>query len=261
MATPLSVRAFEYHLAVYRRVWRGTVVTAVLGPAFFLAAIGLGIGALISDNGTATGLIAEYGYAAFLAPGLLAATAVQVAGGEATWPVLAGVKWSGSYKAQAATPLSPLHIALGHQLYLWFRALLTSGLLFLVMLAFGTVESWWGIFAIPAAALCGAAFSGPVAAFAITRTTEYSFSQIQRFVVMPMFLFAGTFFPISQLPGWLQVVARVTPLWHGVELCRSLTLGIPEPLEVTVNVAYLLVWAVGGALVACRITYPRRLAT
>jgi lipooligosaccharide transport system permease protein len=260
MATPLAVRAFEYHLAVYRRVWRGSVVTALLGPAFFLAAIGLGIGALISDNGTATGLIAEYGYAAFLAPGLLASTAVQVAGGEATWPVLGGVMWTGSYKAQSATPLSPGHIAFGHQLYLWFRALLTSALLFVVLLAFGTIESWTGIFAIPAAALCGAAFAAPVAAYAITREREYSFSILQRFVVVPMFLFAGTFFPISQLPGWLQVVARVTPMWHGVELCRSLTLGIAEPVQVLVNVAYLFAWAAVGTFVACRVTYPRRLA-
>jgi lipooligosaccharide transport system permease protein len=260
MSTPLAVRAFEYHLTLYRRVWRGSVVTAVLGPALFLAAIGLGIGALIADNGTATGLIGEYGYAAFIAPGLLASTAVQVAGGEATWPVLGAVKWTGSYKAQAATPLSPSHIALGHQLYLWFRALLTSALLFVVLLAFGTVESWQGILAVPAAALCGAAFAGPVAAFAITRESEYSFSAIQRFVVVPMFLFAGTFFPIDQLPGWMQVVARLTPMWHGVELCRSLTLGIAEPAEAAVHVAYLLAWALAGVAVAARVTYPRRLA-
>jgi lipooligosaccharide transport system permease protein len=260
MATPLAVRAFEYHLAVYRRVWRGSVVTAVVTPVLFLAAIGFGLGQLVDQGDSATGLIAQVGYAAFLAPGLLAATAMQVAGGEATWPVMGAFKWAGSYKAQAATPLGPVHIALGHQLYLWFRALLTSALLFVVIVAFGAVESWWGLLAVPAATLTGAAFAAPVAAYAITRDSEISFSAIQRFVVVPMFLFAGTFFPIDQLPGWMQVVARVTPLWHGVELCRGLCLGLVDLTAALVHVAYLLVWAAAGVAVACFVTYPRRLA-
>jgi lipooligosaccharide transport system permease protein len=260
MATPLAVRAFEYHLLVYRRVWRGSFVTALLSPALFLAAIGLGLGQLVDDGGEASGLIAEFGYAAFLAPGLLAATAMQVGGGEATWPVMGCLKWAGTYKAQAATPLSPTHIAVGHQLYLWFRSLLTSVLLFVVIVAFGTVESWWGVLAVPAAALCGAAFTGPVAAFAVTREREISFSAIQRFVVVPMFLFAGTFFPVDQLPGWMQPVAYVTPLFHGVELCRGLCLGTIELLPAIGHTAYLLAWAVAGVAVAGLVTYPRRLA-
>jgi lipooligosaccharide transport system permease protein len=260
VATPLAVRALEYHLLVYRRVWRGSIVTALLTPTLFLAAIGVGLGQLVDDGGSATGLIARFGYTAFLAPGLLAATAMQVAGGEATWPVMGCFKWGGSYKAQAASPLAPFHIALGHQLYLWFRALLTSVLLFVVIVAFGAVESPWGVLAVPAAALTGAAFAGPVAAFAITRDRELSFSAIQRFVVVPMFLFAGTFFPIDQLPGWMQVVARLTPLWHGVELCRGLCLGIIGLTAALVHVGYLLAWAAAGVAVACLATYPRRLS-
>ena len=112
--------------------------------------------------------------------------------------------------------------------------------------------------AFPAAVLTGAAFAAPVMAFSATRETDKSFVVLYRFAIVPLFLFSGTFFPVTQLPGWLQVVARCTPLYQGVSLCRDLVLGRMAGFGCLGHVAYLLVMLVGGVL-AARITYRRRL--
>jgi lipooligosaccharide transport system permease protein len=137
--------------------------------------------------------------------------------------------------------------------------LVTSGAIYMIVIAaFGGVQSWLAVFALPAAVLTGMAFSTPFAAYAASIDSDSAFVAINRFVIVPMFLFSGTFFPVSRLPRGLELVAYATPLWHGVDLCRGLTLGtIGAPLAL-VHVAYLLA-LIGAGIVAARVTYSRRL--
>jgi lipooligosaccharide transport system permease protein len=134
---------------------------------------------------------------------------------------------------------------------------ITATVYLIAIAAFGAVESPLGILAIPVTVLVGLVFSAPLAAWAAHTETEASFVAIFRFVILPMFLFSGAFFPIEQLPGVLQVVAYALPLSHGVALCRQLTLGDLEPSALA-HLAYLVVFATAG-LMAAFWTYRRRL--
>jgi lipooligosaccharide transport system permease protein len=127
-----------------------------------------------------------------------------------------------------------------------------------VMAAFGTIHSAWAIFALPAGVLTGMAFGAPMAAFSATQDKDTAFSTLYRFVVIPLFLFSGTFFPISQLPRALQYLAYATPLFHGVALCRDLTLGQVHPGVDVGHAAYLGVWLAAGYIVGRR-TFAKRL--
>ncbi len=250
-----AFRSYEFWLAQYRRIWRGTIVTSVVNPVFYLAALGVGLGTLVNQSSAPPGGVS---YADFVAPGLLAAAAMQVGSAESSWPVLGSFKWTRTYLAQAATPLGPTNILAGHQLFVLSR-LLTSGAIYVVVIAaFGGFHSWLGVFALPAAMLTGMAFSTPFAAYAASVDSDSAFVAINRFLIVPMFLFSGTFFPVSRLPRGLELIAYATPLWHGVDLCRGLMLGtIGAPLAL-VHVVYLAALAAGG-LAAARITYRRRL--
>lgn len=246
------LRAFEYWAYQYRRTWRGTVVSGILTPVLFLSAMGVGLGSLVDDGGRLGG-----GYLQFLAPGLLAATAMQTAGFESMYPVLGAIKWIRTYHGMLATPLTVADVLGGHLLWVAFRVGSTSIVYVAVMALFGAAGSPWVLLAIPAATLCGMAFAAPIFAFSASRDDD-AFAALNRFVLVPMFLFSGTFFPVSQLPGALQPVAYVTPLWHGVDLCRSLALGSSTWGDAAVHVAYLGAWLVVGIVVA-RIVFTRRL--
>jgi lipooligosaccharide transport system permease protein len=177
---------------------------------------------------------------------------------EATFPVMAGIKWLKTYWAMLATPLEVTDVLYGHLLWIVTRVALASSVFLAVMALFHTVPSAWAVAAFPAAVLTGAAFAAPMMAFSATRETDKSFVVLYRFAIVPLFLFSGTFFPVAQLPGWLQVVARCTPLYQGVSLCRGLVLGRVSGWDAIGHAAYLLVMMVGGVVVA-RITYRRRL--
>jgi lipooligosaccharide transport system permease protein len=250
----LAARPLEFFFAQYRRVWRGTVVSTVVTPIIYLLAFGYGLGTLVDQS---SNLPEGVSYLDFVAPGLLAATAMQIASFESSWPVLSAIKWSRQYHAMLATPLRIPDIVLGHQAFIAFRMFITATVYLIAIAAFGAVESPLGILAIPVTVLVGLVFSAPIAAWAAHTETEASFVAIFRFVILPMFLFSGAFFPISQLPDALQVVAYVLPLSHGVALCRQLTLGDLEPSALA-HLAYLLVFASVG-LAAAFWTYRRRL--
>jgi lipooligosaccharide transport system permease protein len=247
----------EYWLLRYRRTWRGTAVTSFLNPALYLAAMGLGLGALV-DRGTGAATLGGADYLAFLAPGLLAATAMQTVSMECTWPVLGAVRWDRSYLAMSATPLRPGDLFAGHTLFVTFRLVTGMAAFLAVAAAFGAWGSWWVLAAWPAAVLCGLAHGTVVEAFAITRRNDKDFAALQRFVFVPLFLFSGVFFPVEQLPSAFTALAYVTPLWHGVELCRDLSYGTAGAGESALHVGYLLAWAAAGALLAVR-AYRRRL--
>jgi lipooligosaccharide transport system permease protein len=255
MNVAFALRSYEFWLAAYRRTWRGTVVTSVVNPIFYLGALGIGLGTLVNKASTTPGGVR---YLAFVAPGVLAATAMQVAATEASWPVLGSIKWTRGYYAMIASPLGVPDVVLGHQLWMWSRVVSSSAVYLAVIAAFGGIHSWLALLALPACLLIGAAFSAPMAAYAATRERDGAFVPIMRFGIVPMFLFSGTFFPISRLPLPLELVAYATPLWHGVDLCRGLTLGtIRWPLAL-VHVAYLSLWATVGLACALR-TYRDRL--
>jgi lipooligosaccharide transport system permease protein len=239
----------------YRRVWRGTAITSIVNPVFYLGALGIGLGTLVNkSSGNSLGV----SYIDFVAPGMLAATAMTIASGEASWPVMGSIKWTRQYFAMLATPIGTRDIVLGHQLWMTTRVASTSAVYLVVIAAFGGVNSPLGLLALPAAVLLGAAFTTPFAAYAATVESDAAFVPVNRFIVVPMFLFSGTFFPVSRLPLPLEWLAYATPLWHGVQLCRMFTLGHVHALAALGHVSYLLLFVVVGYAWALR-TYAERL--
>ncbi len=249
METPPFLRVLEGEARVYRRVWRGSVISTFLNPVLFLAAMGLGLGRLVDERSGGSGLDGLT-YLAFLAPGLLAATAMQTGAGDSSWPVMAGIKWRRTYEAILATPVGVGSLTVGHIAWVGVRLVFVSVAFVLVMAAFGAVGLWSGLAAVPAAVLTGLAFAAPMVAYTAGLKGEQGLSSMFRFGIVPLFLFSGTFFPISQLPDWLEPVAWVTPLWHGVELCRAIALGLTPTPPVWLSVAYLTAWTVGGTWLA-----------
>ena len=241
----------------YKRTWRGSLTTSFLYPVLYLAAMGVGLGSLVNAH---VHLVGGVRYLDFLAPGLLAATAMQVGGNEAMYPVMGAIKWLKTYFAMLATPLTVLDVLVGHLAWIAARLLMVSVIYLGVMAAFGTVHSALAVLAVPAAVMTGLAFAAPIAAFAASQPNDTGFTTLYRFGLIPLFLFSGTFFPISQLPGWLQVVARATPLYHGVALCRALVLGQAVLWPDVVHAAYLVALAGLGVLLAAA-SYKRRLIT
>jgi lipooligosaccharide transport system permease protein len=255
MNLALSLRVYEFWLVQYRRAWRGTVITSIINPVFYLGALGIGLGSIVNKSG---GQPLGVPYLDFVAPGLLAAAAMQIASGDSTWPVMASFRWTRQYFAMQATPLGVRDIFVGHQLYMASRVAATSAIYLAIIAAFGAVDSWLAVFTLPAVTLLGLAFSVPTAAYAATQTSEGAFVPYNRFVIVPMFLFSGTFFPVSRLPLPLEWLAYATPLWHGVDLCRELTLGNLHLLRALGHIAYLLLFVVAGYVWGQR-TYTRRL--
>ena len=201
----------------------GAIFTSFLSPVLFLTAMGLGLGAFVSPESSAA--LGGVPYLVFLAPGLLAATAMQSASLEATFPIMGGLVWSKTFHAMYATPISPRDIALGNMAWMAARLTLICSIFTLVIVLFGAAESPLIVLAIPAAVLTGMAFATPIAAFSATQRTPSKFAAIFRFGITPLFLFSGTFFPISSLPVVLQGLAWLTPLFHGVALTRGLRSG------------------------------------
>lgn len=262
VASPLPpstrwVPAFRYWLTNYRRSWRGTVISGLIGPAFFLLAMGFGLGSLV-DRGS--GGVEGLGYLAFVAPGILAAQAMQTAVFESTFPVMGGHKWFRTYFAMTATPLESRDVLLGHLMFVAMRVAMTSVAFALVAVVFGAMTTVWVVPAVFAAVLTGLAFMTPVFAYAIGQDNESGFNVLFRFIVMPMFLFAGVFFPIDRLPTVLEWVAMATPLWHGVDLIRGLVLETISVPAAVGHVGYLAAWIAGG-YVAAAAAFRKRLVT
>lgn len=256
MSTPMALRVVEHQAQVFRRFWRSTVVSYILTPVFFLVAMGVGLGGIIDKRSGSVGGVA---YLDFVAPGLMVAAAMQGAVAESMWPVMAGHKWVRVYHAMVATPLRPADVYLGVVGWTAARVAIGASAFLLVATLVGAVASPWAVLAVPAAALCGGAFAAIVTAFSATQDTDLKFPVIMRVGVMPLFLFSGTFFPVSQLPHWLRPLAAVSPLWHGVELCRGFTTGRVRMGPVVVHVAFLAGCIVVGWLWGTR-AFERKLA-
>jgi ABC-type polysaccharide/polyol phosphate export permease len=251
----LALREFAYWLRAYRKRWRGSVVISVLNPLLFLVAIGAGLGRLVSPHSTALGGVS---YLAFFAPGMLAAASMQNGIIESAFPVSVAVRRDGNYTVATAGPLEPGDIFVGHLLFMTLRVAMSAVAFFAVMAALGAVRSPLGLLALPAATLTGLAFAAPAAAWAVTLDGPDRVGGLFKWVVMPLYLFSGTFFAVTQLPVYVRWLAYATPLWHGVELCRTLSLGTATWGATIVHIGYLAALSVVG-LVAGRRTYRRRL--
>lgn len=249
-----SLRAYEHWVTSYRRVWRGSVVSSVLNPVLYLTALGVGLGKLVNHGAHPLGV----SYVSFVAPGMLAAVAMQIASFEATYPVMASIRWTRVYHAMLATPLRVRDILVGHQLYFASRVAMSSGVYLAILAAFGALHSPYAILAWPVAILIGIAFSAPIAGFAAWAKKDSWFAALFRFGIVPLFLFSGTFFPVTRLPEGLRQLAYATPLWHGVDLVRNLTLGTVTWGMALVHVAYLSALAAVGLVLAER-SYTKRL--
>jgi lipooligosaccharide transport system permease protein len=248
-------RKFEHSLFVYRRIWRGTIFGTVVSPVLYLTAMGVALGSLIPTMTTFGGVP----YIVFLAPGLMAAQAMQTGTQESSWPLFAGFKWNKTFEAMIGTPQDIRDIVLGHLYWLVVRLGMVTGIFLIVAVLFGAITSPTAILAWPAAILTGISFSMPMAAWTASRKTEQSFAFIFRFIITPLFLFSGTFFPIEQLPDAIEWVAWLTPLFHGVALTRELAIGHElDPAILAVHLTYLLVLAGIGTALAMR-TFRKRL--
>ncbi len=257
VGAPRWLRSLAYWAYQYKRTWRGSVTTSFLYPVLYLAALGVGLGSLVDHHAHA---VSGVSYLDFLAPGLLAATAMQVGANEAMYPVMDAIKWGRTYLAMLATPLTTKDVLRGHLAWILFRLLTVCAIYLAIMEGFGTLRSGFAALAIPAGVLTGFAFVAPITAFAATQESDRGFSTLYRLGLIPLFLFSGTFFPVTQLPRWLQFLAYATPLYHGVALCRGLVLGDLGLAAGAVHVGYLAVVAGIGYLLAAR-SYRNRLVT
>jgi lipooligosaccharide transport system permease protein len=253
-------RAYEHQLLLYRRTWRGSLFNSFISPALFLLAMGVGLGGYVDRSGG--GAVGQVSYLTFLAPGLLAASVMQTASFESTFPVMGGFLWQRRYHAMFASPIGPWEIALAQLAWTATRITIVGAIFVVVAALFGAIKSPLVILAIPAATATGMAFAAPIAAFAATQKTINGFSYLFRFGIMPLFLFSGTFFPIEQLPAVIQPLAWLTPLYHGVALCRSLALGTvtADPGLAVIHLLVVLAFFAAG-LAACLWAFRRRLAT
>jgi lipooligosaccharide transport system permease protein len=224
------------------------LIVGVVTPLMYVLALGVGLGTIVNHNSQH-----QLGvpYLVFVAPAFLTAAALQIAAADAAFPLMGGFKWLRTFHGMASTPLSPEQIADGQLLWIALRLVANSAVYLAIMASFGGAQRWWVVLTVPVAALTGMAFACWVAALAASIEQEgNAFNMLFRFVVTPMFLFSGTFYPISQLPKWGQYLAYVSPLWHGTELARGSAIGGLSAAAALGHVAYLLAWLVPGVLVA-----------
>jgi lipooligosaccharide transport system permease protein len=246
---------FGAWLTAYRRTWKGSIASRFLSPLLFLLSMGLGLGSLVDRS---SGGVAGVPYLQYVVPGILAAQAMWVSVGESTYQVLGAIRWNMKYHAMLATPIGVRDILVGHIGYVGAQLAGASAIFMAVSAAFGAFSSWWVLLCLPVTVLVGLAFTAPIFAFSATQESDGGFNILFRFVITPLFLFSGTFFPIEQLPPVLRPVAWLTPLWHGVDANRELALGSPDLVRVGLHVLVLLAFVAAGGWLALR-AFHRRL--
>jgi lipooligosaccharide transport system permease protein len=252
-----SGRVWQRNFLVYRRLWHRSIAFGFLQPILFLTAMGIGVGAFMSaDDLSAFGGVP---YIDWLGPGLLSAMAMQTATFESTYPIMNKIMWGRNYEAMLSTPLNTRNLVVGELMWVAFRIGSLAAVFLLVLALFGIVRSPWAVLGVPVAMLIGTAFSSNLVAFTATQRNDVGFSALFRFVINPLFLFSGTFFPLSRLPDQVEWVAWLTPLFHGVELIRGLTLDTLDLAAAPIHLAYLLAMLGIGVVLADR-NLRRRMA-
>ncbi|PKH41305.1 lipooligosaccharide transport system permease protein [Nocardioides alpinus] len=245
-------RQYDYWATVYKRTWRGGVVNSFATPLFYVVAMGVLLGGFI--EGDPDQLEGATSYLAFVVPGLVAAHAMTMAVSETTYPVMGAIKWHKTFYAQLATPLAVRDLVNAFLLFVLFRVASACAVFMLVLAPFGVFETWWGpLLAWLSQVLVGMAFATLVFGYSARLRSEEGFGVLFRLGVLPLTLFSGAFFPITNLGPVLEWVARLTPLWHGVSLSRMFCLDTVDWRLAAVNVGVLVVlsavgwrWAVTG---------------
>jgi lipooligosaccharide transport system permease protein len=243
-------------LAIRSYVW--TMLTMAFGtPLLYLLAFGVGLATLVTGNTGPAG-VDGVSYLEVVAPELLVLAAVAVASEEFTFGILLGFKWNPIFIGMNAAPLTGRQIIDGSFLYIGIRAAVTVVIYFGIVVLFGGMSGSWVWLTVPVALLSGFAFS-LVAAYSATITVDGGqFAIVQRLIILPLTLFSGTFFPLTQLPIYLQWIGWLSPIWHGSELARQFSYGPTEPFWLTVvHVGYLAVLAVVGWQLCVRIAVRR----
>lgn len=245
--TRRSAYVVERNMAAYRRMWL-LLCTGAFEPIFYLLSLGVGLGKLIPDVTGPTG--APVKYVDFVAPALLATAAMNGAIYDSTFGIFHRLKYDKVYDAILATPLTPPDIALGELIWCLMRGGLYALAFTAVVACFGVLSSPWALLAIPAALLIGVGFAGLGMAVATFMRSWQDF-EIVNLLLMPMFLFSTTFFPLGVYPRGLQLFVEITPLYQGIEIVRGLMLGVIEP-ALGLRALYLAVMAVLGLSIASR---------
>jgi lipooligosaccharide transport system permease protein len=247
---PSSWQIIEYQLIFSRRAVKTIVAGGLITPLLYVLSLGVGLGTVVNQHSDELGVP----YLVFVAPAFLAAAALQIATGEATYPIVTGFKWWRTFHGMAATPLSATQIAMGQLYWIALRVLASASVYLAVMAGLGACRRWEVILAVPAATLGGTAFASVIASIAASVNSDGGpFAAINRFIVTPMFLFSGTFYPISKLPEWARVIAYVSPLWHATELSRDAAIGGLSGGTVLGHLIVLFAWlGVGTALTVWR---------
>jgi lipooligosaccharide transport system permease protein len=241
-------RVVERNYLVYKRAWI-VFLTGFLEPVLYLFSIGVGVANLVNKFELPDGTM--IGYTEFVAPALLASAAMQGALFDSTFNIFFRMKYAKLYDAILATPLRPWDVATGEVTWALLRGTAYSAMFVVVMVALGLTSSWWTVLTLPAAMLIGYAFAGAGMALTTWMKSWQDFEYIQ-LVVVPLFLFSGTFYPVDTYPTWLQWIVEVTPLYQGVVLCRGFATGSFVPWEMLVAVAYLAAMGTLGMWVASR---------
>lgn len=232
---------------VFWRGWKSSFFLSVLGPVMFLSAMGIGLGSLVQENRSFGGV--EYLH--FFGTGILAASAMQSGVFSGTYPIMGKIVWHKTYEALLATPLSVRDIFLGELMWIGVSLSLLAVPFFGVMAVFGIFDSPLAVFAVPIVILMGLSCAAPVFAYTATLESDEAYTWLWRLVVTPLFLLSGTFFPIEELPRWGQVVAHLTPLFHGVELVRQVTI-YEVDVSALWHVGYLLALLAVGVAIGIR---------
>jgi lipooligosaccharide transport system permease protein len=245
--TPSLWQVVEYQLIQSRQYWKVVLISGLITPLLYILSLGVGLGTVVDSHGHALGVR----YVVFVAPAFLTAAALQSAAQEASFPVMGGFKWQRTYFGMNATPLSSAQICDGVLVWIALRTLLSATVYLAIMALLGGTARGLVVLTVPIATLTSLAFSAGVAAVAATLRREGNFfNMLFRFIVTPMFLFSGTFYPISQLPEWGRWLAYVSPLWHGTELSRDAAIGGLSAAAVLGHLLYLTAWLVAGVALA-----------
>ena len=240
-------RIWERNYLVYRRLWK-VIFSGFFEPVFYLFSIGIGLGALIGEVAGPGGV--PISYTAFVAPALMAASAMNGAVTETTFNIFFKLKFGNVYEGILTTPMQPRDIAIGEIGWALLRGLLYSTAFVVVMFVMGLTTSPMALLAVPSAFLVGFAF-GAVGLAACTYMRSWQDFDLVALVTMPLFLFSGTFYPLDVYPPLIQQVARISPLYHGTELIRGFALGLPD-WTMLGHAAFLLVMGLVGAAIANR---------
>lgn len=255
-ATIGAVRFARHQLSLWRRTWYGSAFSTLVAPVLYLASIGLGLGTLV-DAGDSSQALGGISYAAFAGTGLVAASAMQTAAGEMSWPVVGSIKYTRTWVAAVATPLGPGDLLGGKVVVLALRLVVSSAVFAIALAVLGLVPATRAWAVVPPSVLTGVAVGVCMFAVAAAATQDWTIGYVFRFVITPLFILSGTFFPVSQLPAFARPLAIASPLWHGIELVRLAALGLPTAYPWPLHVGILLAVTAAGSVMSIRLLSRR----